>query len=227
MSQFRVAAVIADGIRFWPFGNGNRQTYLECGKRVLDLALCLLVLPVVVLLVTALAAVVAIDGANPFFAHARVGRGGASFGCFKLRTMVPDAQQRLDALLKADPAARAEWAETRKLARDPRVTPLGRFLRQTSLDELPQLLNVLRGEMSLVGPRPVTADELARYGRHVDAYLALRPGLTGLWQTMGRNDVSYQRRVQLDCEYGRRTSLWLDLSILARTVTVVLRRTGL
>lgn len=225
--HLRVASAVADGVAYWPPGDERRQAYVRYGKRGLDLALCLIILPVVVLLVAALAAVVALDGASPFFAHTRVGRGGKSFGCLKLRSMVPDAQQRLEALLEADPAARAEWTGTRKLARDPRVTRFGRLLRRTSLDELPQIVNVFRGEMSLVGPRPVPADELVRYGHHVDAYLALRPGVTGLWQTMGRNELSYQKRVQLDCVYKRRLCLLLDLRILAKTVTAVLRRTGL
>lgn len=219
--------VISDGIDLRLPGLGYRTTYEKYGKRVLDLVLCLLALPPVLLTSAILLALVALDGANPIFAHRRVGRNGASFSCLKFRSMVPDAQQRLDDLLRADPAARAEWNETRKLAHDPRVTRLGRFLRRMSLDELPQLLNVLRGEMSLVGPRPVVAEELVRYGRDAGAYLARRPGLTGLWQTTGRNELSYDKRVRLDCEYGRRLSLRLDLEILAKTVGVVLRRTGL
>ena len=129
-------------------------------------------------------------------------------------------------LLATDPAAKAEWEADQKLKNDPRVTRIGRFLRATSLDELPQILNVLKGEMSLVGPRPVVQDELARYGDAAKIYLSLKPGLTGLWQVSGRNNVSYDQRVALDCEYAARQSLLLDISILARTVKVVLWRDG-
>jgi exopolysaccharide production protein ExoY len=140
--------------------------------------------------------------------------------------MVPNADQVLRGLLEKDPELRAEWIRDRKLRRDPRVTRLGHFLRRTSLDELPQLLNVLRGEMSLVGPRPVVREELLRYGRNVDRYLAARPGITGLWQVTGRNNTDYRRRVVLDTYYVRKQNLLLDLYILARTIGVVLRGNG-
>jgi lipopolysaccharide/colanic/teichoic acid biosynthesis glycosyltransferase len=148
------------------------------------------------------------------------------FACYKFRTMVPDADHVLRKLLEDNPLLQAEWVRDHKLRHDPRVTGLGRFLRRTSLDELPQLLNVLRGEMSLVGPRPVVREELLRYGKNVGTYLAARPGITGLWQVTGRNDTDYRRRVVLDTYYVRNQNLALDLYILAKTTGVVLSGNG-
>jgi len=166
------------------------------------------------------------DGGPVLFAHRRVGLGGRSFYCFKFRSMARDAEQRLASLLAEDEAAAAEWKADHKLRNDPRVTRLGKFLRKTSLDELPQLFNVLRGEMSLVGPRPIVDGEIAKYGRHFRAYCAAKPGITGLWQVSGRNDTSYRTRVALDTVYARRQSTALDLWILARTIPAVLARKG-
>ena len=176
----------------------------------------------------AIALLVRRDGGPVFYAHPRVGRGGAIFGCLKFRSMVVDSDQHLAALLAKDPAARGEWAATRKLKRDPRVTGIGRLLRATSLDELPQLINVLRGEMSLVGPRPVTEAELEQhYGPGAAAhYAAVRPGITGPWQVSGRNDVTYASRVALDMAYATAPSVWTDIRILLRTPGAVLARRG-
>jgi lipopolysaccharide/colanic/teichoic acid biosynthesis glycosyltransferase len=160
------------------------------------------------------------------YRHWRVGRNGQMFSCLKFRTMVPNADQVLRDLLESDPELQAEWVRDHKLRNDPRVTRLGRFLRRTSLDELPQLMNVLRGEMSLVGPRPVIREELLRYGRNVNTYLAAKPGITGLWQVTGRNDTDYRRRVVLDTYYVRNQNLLLDLYILAKTTGVVLGGNG-
>lgn len=165
------------------------------------------------------------DG-SVIYRHRRVGRGGQMFSCLKFRTMVSDADQVLRELLESNPELRAEWVRDHKLRNDPRVTRLGRFLRRTSLDELPQLLNVLRGEMSLVGPRPVVREELLRYGRSVGTYLAAKPGITGLWQVTGRNNTDYRRRVVLDTYYVRNHNLLLDLYILAKTTGVVLGGKG-
>jgi Undecaprenyl-phosphate galactose phosphotransferase WbaP len=165
-------------------------------------------------------------GGAPVFSHTRIGRYGRPFGCLKFRTMVPNADEVLKALLETDPAARAEWERDFKLKDDPRITRIGEFLRRTSLDELPQLWNVLKGEMSLVGPRPIIEDELERYGDQVGYYLETRPGITGLWQISGRNDTGYEDRVALDSWYVRNWSLWYDLVILVKTVRVVLRREG-
>lgn len=166
------------------------------------------------------------DGAPIFFGHYRVGRDGKLFKCLKFRTMLRNSEQALADLLRDDPVARAEWDRDQKLTNDPRITPVGDFLRRTSLDELPQLFNVLRGEMSLVGPRPVTFGELARYGSARWHYLSVRPGITGLWQVSGRNNTTYEERVSLDRNYVEQRSLWLDASILFRTVAVVVTKDG-
>jgi lipopolysaccharide/colanic/teichoic acid biosynthesis glycosyltransferase len=174
-----------------------------------------------------LAALVRRDGGAAFYAHTRVGQGGRGFGCLKFRSMVTDSQARLDALLAADPAARAEWEASRKLKNDPRITAIGHILRKTSLDELPQLVNVLRGEMSLVGPRPVVAAELDEYyGPAAAQYMSVRPGITGLWQVSGRSNTSYAQRVAMDVAYASQPSLWTDIKILARTPMAVLARRG-
>jgi len=166
------------------------------------------------------------DGLPVFFGHYRVGLDGKLFRCLKFRTMYRESEQMLADLLRGDPVARAEWQKDQKLTNDPRITPLGHFLRRTSLDELPQLFNVLRGEMSLVGPRPITVAELTRYGRVRWHYLSVRPGMTGLWQVSGRNNTSYDERVALDRHYVEARSLWMDVSILVRTVGVVVARDG-
>jgi lipopolysaccharide/colanic/teichoic acid biosynthesis glycosyltransferase len=166
------------------------------------------------------------DGAPILFGHYRVGLRGRLFRCYKFRSMYRNSEELLAQLLRDDPAARAEWARDQKLGDDPRITPIGRFLRRTSLDELPQLLNVLRGEMCLVGPRPITVSELTRYGRVRWDYLSVRPGLTGLWQVSGRNNTTYEQRVAFDREYVDTRSPWLDLKILLKTVKVVVARDG-
>jgi lipopolysaccharide/colanic/teichoic acid biosynthesis glycosyltransferase len=181
------------------------------------------VLPV---LLAAALVVYAQDGGPVLFAHRRIGLNGRTFYCLKFRSMAVDAEARLAALLASDPVARAEWEQSHKLRNDPRVTRVGAFLRKTSLDELPQLLNVLRGDMSLVGPRPIVEAEVARYGRHFRAYCAVKPGITGLWQVSGRNDTSYRKRVALDCVYARRRSLGLDAYIIVATLPAVLTRRG-
>lgn len=166
------------------------------------------------------------DGGPATFSHTRVGYRHRPFRCLKLRTMVVDDGAVLDRHLRENPAAAAEWAATRKLKDDPRVTRLGRFLRTTSLDELPQLVNVLRGEMSIVGPRPVTEAEIEFYGAAGPTYLSALPGLTGLWQVSGRNDVSYQTRVALDVSYIERWSIWRDIRIVLLTVPAVVLSRG-
>ncbi len=210
-----------------PAQEGLAARLRPAAKRAMDIAgaglLLLLALPAFL----AIAALVRMDGGPAFYAHPRVGRGGRSFGCLKFRSMVIDADRRLAALLERNPAARREWETTRKLRDDPRVTWVGRFLRATSLDELPQLINVLKGEMSLVGPRPVQAAELAAYyGAATQHYLAVRPGLTGPWQVSGRSDTSYAQRVALDVGYVTQPSLLRDIRILLRTPVAVLARRG-
>ena len=195
-------------------------------KRLFDLVFAILILPVVGAVIAVLWLVVRADGGSGFFGHHRVGQDGKIFRCWKLRTMRHNADDCLAAHLAADADARAEWQRDHKLRDDPRVTRLGTFLRKTSLDELPQLWNVLTGDMSFVGPRPVVQDELRRYGPHSEAYLKGRPGITGLWQVSGRNDLTYGERVQLDVEYRQTMSFLRDTSILFLTIGTVLRGTG-
>jgi lipopolysaccharide/colanic/teichoic acid biosynthesis glycosyltransferase len=194
-------------------------------KRLLDVvgALVGLILAAPVMLL--IFAYLSIFG-NPIFVQQRVGRGGRLFPCFKFRTMVNGAERVLIDYLQSNPAAREEWQRTFKLTNDPRIRPIGHFLRKTSLDELPQLFNVLRGDMSLVGPRPIVPAEVPRYRSRIRAYHRVRPGLTGLWQVSGRNLVSYRRRVALDAVYARRHSLALDALILAKTISVVIGARG-
>ena len=160
------------------------------------------------------------------FAHKRIGKGGRKFPCLKFRSMAVDAQARLQDLLARDPQAREEWERDHKLRNDPRVTKLGLFLRKTSLDELPQLINVIRGDMDLVGPRPIVDDEVAKYGARFKHYCSVNPGITGLWQVSGRNDTSYRSRVAMDCVYARSKSVGLDLKVMVATVPAVLLRKG-
>lgn len=166
------------------------------------------------------------DGGSVFFGHERVGQNGKKFKCYKFRSMVINAEDVLKDLLERDPAARAEWDKDFKLKNDPRINPIGHFLRRTSMDELPQLWNVLMGEMSLVGPRPVVQAELERYGDDVVYYLMAKPGMTGMWQVSGRNDVDYDTRVYFDAWYVKNWSLWTDISILFKTVFVVIGKGG-
>ena len=199
------------------------------GKRAVDLGLTLLALPLLCPLITVLAlAVWLADGRAPFHWQWRVGRGGRMFRLWKLRSMVPGAEERLGHVLAGDPTLAAEWRRQGKLRRDPRVTRLGGVLRRYALDELPQFFNVLCGEMSLVGPRPVTGPEFEARYRDADgtAYARLRPGLTGLWQVYGRGRCSYADRVALDRYYAQMRDMRLDLVILWRTVAVVLRGEG-
>jgi exopolysaccharide production protein ExoY len=206
----------------------TRRPDIENGfTRVLDLVAAVLGLIFVLPLLVGLWIAIRVeDGGPAFFSQERLGRHGRRFRCLKFRTMAVDADARLAELLARDPQARLEWSLNQKLQDDPRVTRIGAFLRRSSLDELPQLFNVIRGEMSLVGPRPIVAAELIRYGVHIRHYYAVRPGLTGLWQVSGRNDVSYRRRVVMDVAYVRSHGLMANLEILAKTVPVVLLRRG-
>ncbi|WP_374575549.1 sugar transferase [Phenylobacterium sp.] len=166
------------------------------------------------------------DGGPVFFAQTRVGQGGRPFKCLKFRTMAVDAEEQLRKLLARDPVARAEWERDHKLREDPRITAIGRFLRKSSLDELPQLINIIKGEMALVGPRPIVEAEIVRYGRHFKRYCEARPGLTGLWQVGGRNAVTYRERVVMDVAYVRYRCIRLDLKIIWKTIPAVFLRHG-
>jgi lipopolysaccharide/colanic/teichoic acid biosynthesis glycosyltransferase len=202
---------------------GEARRLWELTQRGVCLLLLAFILPV--MLATGMLVLMQ-DGGPIIFRHRRIGKNGETFECLKFRTMAVDAQARLAELLARDPGAREEWGRDQKLREDPRITRLGGFLRRTSLDELPQLINVLRGDMNLVGPRPIVEAEIERYGRRFRSYRAVKPGITGLWQVSGRNDVAYSTRVALDALYARRQSMGLDLWILVRTVPAVLLRQG-
>ncbi|AZQ53858.1 sugar transferase [Burkholderia cenocepacia] len=195
-------------------------------KRSFDLVGALLLLVLLAPVLLGIAWIVRRDGGPSIFGHERVGRDGRRFKCLKFRSMVTNADAALKALLERDADARAEWEREFKLKNDVRITPIGRLLRRTSLDELPQLLNVLKGDMSLVGPRPIVEAELERYGADVRYYLMAKPGMTGLWQVSGRNDTDYSTRVSLDVSYVRDWSLRRDIGILFRTINVVVRGSG-
>lgn len=204
-------------------------SYLPGGmlKRALDIVVA--VAGIMVLWPLMLMVALAIRYTDPgpaIFGHERIGFNGRRFKCLKFRSMIINSDAALRELLERDPAAAAEWAQSQKLRNDPRVTKLGRILRETSLDELPQLWNVLKGEMSIVGPRPIVSAEVRRYGNHFQAYAATKPGITGLWQVTGRSDCTYDERVSLDVAYVQNWSILRDVWIIARTVVVVFARKG-
>jgi undecaprenyl-phosphate galactose phosphotransferase len=195
-------------------------------KRAFDIGAGIILLIIFAPLLLILALAVSRDGGPVLFGHRRIGTGGRTFTCWKFRSMVVDAEAVLARTLATDPEAQREWQRDFKLKKDPRVTRLGRFLRKSSLDELPQLISVVTGDMSLIGPRPIVTDEIARYGAGFSEYAACRPGITGLWQVSGRNDIDYAERVAIDCRYARSWSFMSDMAILYRTIGVVLSRNG-
>lgn len=199
---------------------------MNVSKRLFD---CVLGVPLLIVtspLFIIFGLLVAADGGPIIYGHQRVGKDGRSFSCYKFRTMIMGAHEILDDYLSLHPTAAVEWQENQKLDVDPRITGVGRLLRQTSLDEVPQLFNVIRGDMSLVGPRPVTEPELARYGAYAKDYLRSLPGLTGLWQVSGRNMLNYEQRVALDMHYLCTQSLWGDFIIILKTVKVLITGDG-
>lgn len=203
--------------RLLPAGAGRLMDF------VIALAAIVFLLPAMAFV----AILIAAEGQGPvLFRHPRLGLGGRVFPVKKFRTMRVDGDRVLAEHLASNASAAAEWARDHKLRDDPRVTPLGRFLRRSSLDELPQLFNVLAGDMSVVGPRPIVEAEIQRYGRHYKSYCSVRPGITGIWQVSGRNDVSYRRRVLMDALYSRQKSVWLDLKLMLATIPAVLARKG-
>ena len=196
-------------------------------KRAMDLVIASLALLCLLPLMFVVAVLIHLDGGPVFFGHLRVGMDGRLFRVLKFRTMCPQADQKLADYLECNEAAREEWRLTQKLRNDPRVTWIGAFLRKSSIDELPQLLNVLSGDMSIVGPRPIVQSEVLRYGRYIRQYKRCRPGITGLWQVSGRNDVSYRRRVAFDTIYSRRVGdPRLELAVMLKTIPAVLRSKG-
>lgn len=196
-------------------------------KRSMDIFLCLLGMPVILPLAFVLILFICLTSKGaPIYRQERIGKDGKKFMLYKFRTMVRNADQILDQYLESNPELAREWAENQKLKNDPRLTTAGRFLRKTSLDELPQIINILQGNMTLVGPRPIVADEMSRYGRYYQEYCDVYPGLTGLWQTSGRNCTTYAQRVAYDHYYINNWTLWLDLWILARTIPVTIKGYG-
>lgn len=214
--------------RDFPQENASAVRYASSGKRVLDLGLLLLMSPVILPVMALLLLVTALTGGAPLYSQDRVGEGGHVFRCWKIRTMVRNADRVLHELLASDPALATEWAHKQKLSNDPRITRIGALLRRTSLDELPQLWNVLNGTMSLVGPRPFLPAQRALYlsGSADAPYYQMRPGLTGLWQISKRSQGTFAERAVYDGEYSQSISLGSDLDILLRTFAVVLRGTG-
>lgn len=206
--------------------NNLQRPLSRATKRAFDVVIASLLVVVLLPLFVGLGLLIKSGGGPVYYRHSRVGRNRKKFECLKFRTMVPNADKVLKDLLAADEKARAEWEKNFKLHEDPRITRVGRFLRRSSLDELPQLFNVLWGEMSLVGPRPIVEEEMERYRNDLKYYYSVRPGITGLWQISGRNDIDYDYRVRLDSWYVKNWSLWHDITILFRTVSVVLKRVG-
>lgn len=227
MSSAELSILFSEKILMLNLRNNLSSPYNRAFKRIFDLVLTigggLLISPILLLIALA----VAIENrGHVIFAHKRVGAAGKKFSCYKFQTMVPDAEERLKKYLAENPEAKREWEETFKLTNDPRVTKLGNWLRRTSLDELPQLWNVIRGEMSLVGPRPIVQAEVPRYGKNIREYYMVLPGITGMWQVSGRSDTTYPERVAMDTWYVRNWSVWIDIMYLFKTVKAVVRGTG-
>jgi Undecaprenyl-phosphate galactose phosphotransferase WbaP len=208
------------------FRNRLSEPIPRIAKSAMDILVASILLTVTVPLLLLISLANMLDGGPVLFRQLRIGAGGRRFYCLKFRTMVVDADKALQAAFNQNPALAVEWEQRRKLVNDPRVTWIGQFLRKTSLDELPQLINVLRRDMSLVGPRPIVEEEICLYGKNIAQYYATRPGLTGLWQVSGRSNTSYARRVQLDVWYVNNWALWHDIAVLLKTIRVVFRREG-
>ena len=222
MGGLEVESLFNEKLMILKVKNNLARTYNRFLKVLFDYVLTIVgticILPILVII----ALWIYKDSPGPIlFKHVRIGKGGRPFGCYKFRSMCVDAKEKLEELLSKDPKAREEWERDFKLKNDPRITKSGNFLRRTSLDELPQIFNVLKGEMSLVGPRPIVKEELPRYGDFVRDYLSVKPGITGYWQINGRSDTTYEERVMMDTWYVQNWSLWLDIMILWRTVKAV------
>jgi len=196
-------------------------------KRTLDILICIALLPVILPVCGCIALLIKLNSPGPvFFSHRRIRKSGGFFSMWKFRTICVNSAEVLEKYLAAHPETREEWNRTRRLQRDPRVDRLGNFLRHYSLDELPQIWNVLRGEMSLVGPRPIVAREVEKYGDCFACYCRVKPGVTGLWQVSGRNTLTYKERAELDCSYVRDWSLWLDTKIICKTIACIVNPDG-
>lgn len=210
------------------FVPGQKQAILrdQLIIRAMDIVIATAALIFFFPLMLVLSVTLALQGGPVFFAHQRLGLNGGRFYCLKFRSMVVNAEERLAKLLSENPEARKEWCADHKLRHDPRITAFGRFLRRSSLDELPQLINVLKGEMSIVGPRPIVEAEIVRYGHRIGSYYAVKPGITGIWQVSGRNDISYRTRVAMDCVYARAIKPSLYVWLVLATIPAVLARRG-
>ncbi|MBR6079979.1 MAG: undecaprenyl-phosphate galactose phosphotransferase WbaP [Treponema sp.] len=215
------------GIIGYASTNYLTKSFSKLSKRILDISLCLIASPFVLILTAIIAILIKIDSRGPvFFGHKRIGKNHKEIRCWKFRSMYADADVRLKKILETDPVRAAEWEKNRKFSDDPRVTRIGKFLRKTSLDEIPQLWNIFKGDMSFVGPRPVTLGELEKYGGTVEYVLSVTPGLSGMWQVSGRSDTDYDERIALDSYYIQNWSIWLDLWIVVKTIWVVLAGKG-
>lgn len=202
------------------------KTHYETYKRILDVSLTLLLLPLILPIILIISLIIKLDSKGKvFFAHVRIGKNGTAFKCYKFRTMVSNAEAVLKDVLK-DEKAKEEWGKDFKLREDPRITRIGKFLRKSSLDELPQIFNVLQGNMSFVGPRPITSAEVAKYGNNFIYYKDVKPGITGLWQISGRNDIDYDKRVILDKQYSQSKSIREDIKIILKTIPVIFTKKG-
>lgn len=211
------------GIIGYASTNYLTKSFSKLTKRILDIALCLIAAPFALVLTLIIALLIKIDSRGPvFFGHKRIGKNHKEIKCWKFRSMYADADVRLKKILETDPVRAEEWEKNRKFSDDPRVTRIGKFLRKTSLDEIPQLWNIFKGDMSFVGPRPVTLGELEKYGGAVEYVLSVTPGLSGMWQVSGRSDTDYDERIALDSYYIQNWSIWLDLWIVVKTIWVVL-----
>lgn len=197
-------------------------------KRIFDIVFSLLTMVIIipVSIIVMILIMIESPGAAPIFKHYRVGRGGILFPCYKFRSMVPNAKDKLQEYLKNNPEAKIEWDKYFKLKNDPRITKIGKIIRKTSIDELPQFINVLKGEMSWVGPRPIIKDEIHYYGKYIKDYYAVLPGITGMWQVSGRSEIGYKDRVSLDVWYVRNWSIWIDITLILKTIKIVLFRKG-
>jgi len=207
-------------------GNNQGERYEATLIRALDVAIAIFGILFLLPLFIAVALVLTFQSGPILIAHRRIGRGGRRFNCLKFRSMIVNAEERLVQILRDDPAAREEWLKNHKLRNDPRITPVGGFLRRSSLNELPQLFNVLRGDMSIVGARPIVEAEIVRYGRRIRNYYSVKPGITGIWQVSGRNDVEYRTRVAMDCLYAKSARPSLYLWLVVATIPAVLSRRG-
>jgi lipopolysaccharide/colanic/teichoic acid biosynthesis glycosyltransferase len=212
------------GMNSFTFGNPRFGLYRTYMKRLLDIVLVLIAAPMILLMILPFLILIPLDGGSPFYRQKRVGLDGKEFTMWKLRSMVVDADAKLAEYLASNPNAKAEWDKDQKLKSDPRITRIGRFIRKTSIDELPQFLNVLLGDMSLVGPRPIMVQQREMYP--CTSYYALRPGITGYWQISERNETSFTERAPFDAQYFRELSFRTDMMVMLKTIGVVIRGTG-